>query len=211
MRYDQSKKNARPYVYAERAVLAALIFLSLFIFSGRLWAQEKVDQKTVEVIELKIEEEQPPVTFASLQSFCFDAYVIDGECPPDICQLQIVEDEKTRVMSMFCIPKTCVELPADHCPVDRCQIMQGCDDEPVCYDQMDAEPPTCGGLAYSGQSVDCCKGYVKRCGVEFFDGSCDMLGKNSIYSIPVCLPCGNGICNQFENSCNCPEDCNKRK
>ncbi|MCD4780575.1 MAG: hypothetical protein K8S27_08525 [Candidatus Omnitrophica bacterium] len=204
MRYNQSKKNTLDFFYYERAVLGVIVFMSLFFSAGWLCAREDIDKKTEE-------EEKPEVTLATLQTFCFDAYVIDGECPPEICQLKIVEDEKTRVMSMFCVPKTCVELPADQCPVDMCQIMQGCDDQPVCYDQMDLEPPVCGGLAYSGQDVDCCKGLKKRCGVEFFDGSCDMLGKNSIYSIPVCLPCGNGICNQFENSCNCPEDCRKRK
>ena len=156
------------------------------------------------------EEEKEEVTLPVLQEYCLKSYVVDGKCPPDICRLEITEDEVTMVMSMYCLPKTCVELPADHCPTDICQIMVGCDDEPVCYDQMDRQPPLCGELAYSGQDVECCKGFIKRCGVEFFDGSCDMLGKNSIYSIPICIPCGNGICNQFENRCNCPEDCKKK-
>ena len=27
----------------------------------------------------------------------------------------------------------------------------------------------------------------------------------------VCLPCGNGVCNEHENWCNCPEDCKKNE
>ena len=72
---------------------------------------------------------------------------------------------------------------------------------------MYGERAKCGDLAYAGQDVDCCPGLVRRCGVEFFDGSCDMEGKNSIYSLPICVPCGDGVCGNFENRCNCPEDC----
>ena len=92
------------------------------------------------------------------------------------------------------------------CPTDHCQIMISCNGKKICYAQIKSESLKCGGLAYAGQDVSCCEGLVKRCGVEFFEGTCSPYSKNSI---PVCLPCGNGICNEFENRCNCPEDCGK--
>jgi hypothetical protein len=36
-----------------------------------------------------------------------------------------------------------------------------------------------------------------------------MQGKNTAYHLPICIPCGDGVCTNFENHCNCPEDCKK--
>lgn len=72
---------------------------------------------------------------------------------------------------------------------------------------MAGEKADCGDVAYAGQDVACCEGLVRRCGIEFLDGTCDMEGQDSVYNLPICIPCGDGLCGQFENRCNCPEDC----
>ncbi len=129
-----------------------------------------------------------------------------GQCPVEVCKLGLEINLQGQSLQV-CKSRPCPEISRDHCSLDRCQIIIGCEGKEICYYKENQAPPQCGPLAYTGQDVDCCEGLVRRCGVEFFDGSCDMLGKNSMYAVPICLPCGDGICGQFENHCNCPEDC----
>ena len=63
------------------------------------------------------------------------------------------------------------------------------------------------GKQFAGIRVDNTRMGIEHLEVVFFDGSCDLVGKSSVYAVPICIPCGNGICNQFETHCNCPEDC----
>ncbi len=144
-----------------------------------------------------------------LGEYCADIYEKEEECPKDKCMQTCYAGILFDGCDIGCFPKSCLELSVDDCPEDSCQIMDGCSGKKVCYYKVQPAGG-CGGLAYTGQDVQCCEGMVKRCGVEFFDGTCDMKGSNSVDSVAACLPCGNGICNQFENSCNCPEDCNNR-
>ena len=137
---------------------------------------------------------------------CDDAFKTNSFCPKETCALNIKCHGGD--CQFVCEPSPCMGIDAQHCPRDRCQLLEGCEDKKkVCYDKAD-NPPSCGDIGYAGESK-CCQGLVKRCGVEFFDKTCDMVGKNSIYSIPICIPCGNGTCNQFEDQCNCPEDCRR--
>ncbi len=141
-----------------------------------------------------------PLSFAqpdiSLEASCARVFQETQLCPPEGC----------RLSQDTCIPKDCLEISAEHCPLQSCRLLKGCEGQDVCYYLADIEEPTCGTMGYVGP-VECCEGLVKRCGSEFFDGTCDMIGKDSIYSVPICIACGNGMCNQFEDGCNCPEDC----
>ncbi|MFA5088001.1 MAG: hypothetical protein WC552_03085 [Candidatus Omnitrophota bacterium] len=141
---------------------------------------------------------------------CSTTFIETGFCPDDLCRMDCLKDPQKEGCFLTCLPKSCFEIGAEHCPTERCQIVKGCGDRDVCYEKRGAAGPACGGSGYLGAEELCCDGLVKRCGIEFFDGSCDLLGENSVYSIPICVPCGNGICNQFENRCNCPEDCDKK-
>ncbi len=141
---------------------------------------------------------------------CYQYYQETETCPKEQCNLGCLGGIIYEDCEIGCEPKPCFEIPLEHCPTSVCQIQEGCEGVDVCFPQNDYAPPRCGDLAYSGSDVECCPGYVKRCGIEFFDGTCDMAGRDSIYGVPICLPCGNGICNQFENACNCPEDCRRR-
>lgn len=140
---------------------------------------------------------------------CAAYYEKNGTCPNDVCVFDCLQGVIFEGCKKWCEPKPCFEIEAENCPEDFCQVVTGCEGKDVCFPLNDYVPPKCGGLAYSGADVECCPGLVKRCGIEFFDGSCDMVGKYSMDSIPMCIPCGNGVCNQFENACNCPEDCHK--
>ncbi len=69
-----------------------------------------------------------------------------------------------------------------------------CVEEPECRTQADGCTPT---------TVPCCDGLkAVHKAVMGSDGSCAVATCGSI-----CLPCGNGVCDDRENWCNCPEDC----
>ncbi len=142
--------------------------------------------------------------------YCANAYEKDQSCPETVCRLGCSSGIDYEGCTPGCVPKSCVDIDSDHCPKDSCQLLKGCDNRTICYYKVEPTADTCGEVGYNGQDVPCCQGLEKRCGIEFFDGTCDMIGKDSIYAVPICLPCGNGICNQFEDSCNCPEDCKKK-
>jgi len=147
-----------------------------------------------------------------LPKSCDEIFSGTQQCPQDLCRLQCVPwKNKPNICIMQCLPKPCIEIDAAICPLSRCEILKGCGGVDVCYYRVKKDALHCGRIGYVGQEVDCCEGMVRRCGIEFFDHTCDMTGENSIYSIPACIPCGNGICNQFENACNCPEDCSGGK
>ena len=162
----------------------------------------------------------------SLRDFCMGSFSQTTVCPLNLCQLGCANLPGFEGKCLTtCIPKPCHQIDAKECPLEECQLVKGCEVEytqdacakkdqdvkcervkEVCFAKVD-EPIACGPLGYEGQNVECCEGLIKRCGVAFFDGSCDLVGKSSVYAVPICIPCGNGICNQFENHCNCPEDC----
>ena len=137
---------------------------------------------------------------------CQEAFQQTGLCYPEMCAFGCQDGIQIDGCLLSCGPKPCLEIEAKNCPLDRCQLIKGCDQKKdVCYEK-ELSLPACGELGYVGQA-ECCEGFVKRCGYSFFDGTCDMIGTNSVYAIPICIPCGNKICNQFEDQCNCPEDC----
>jgi hypothetical protein len=137
--------------------------------------------------------------------FCQQEFLSKENCPLTICKFELIEDAEGQVKP-FCVPRPCPEIRSLNCPKDFCTLMTNCSNEQTCHYQMD-DPPLCGDLAYAGQDVPCCEGLIQRCGVDFLDRTCDMEGKNSVYALPICIPCGDGVCVQFENPCNCPEDC----
>ena len=139
---------------------------------------------------------------------CEKVFKESGFCPENFCNREVKCVPETEQISctIACNPKECVTIKAKDCPLKRCIVLSGCTGEDVCYPPLEENGLECGELAYIGEK-ECCEGLVKRCGVEFLDESCDMVGEYSIYNAPFCIPCGNGICNQFENRCNCPEDC----
>lgn len=142
----------------------------------------------------------------TFQEFCAQKYQETGKCPEDVCWEKTVvgADEKDQVL---CLPRECPDIAAAACPQEYCTIMENCSNEKICHYQMEGERAQCGDLAYEGQDVECCPGLIRRCGIEFLDGTCDMEGRGSIYSLPICIPCGDGFCTNFESRCNCPEDC----
>jgi len=195
---------------------ALFILFAFFIFNSNIFAapikntsQEelKKEQKPHQPFDPIVNTQEHQVKNQDLWDYCSKIYNKKVLCPKDVCVSSFKVNQQGIGYVMRCEPKTCLSLDAQNCPTDTCQIMKGCGGDDVCFPRDERKPPVCGGLAYEGQDVECCPGFVKRCGVEFFDGSCGMKGKYSVYGVPICLPCGNGICNQFENRCNCPEDC----
>jgi len=145
---------------------------------------------------------------SSLWQYCQDTYQKTGECPSKDCLISCEEPAGVRDgCNVTCYPRDCTKIDVAHCPLEHCAVMTDCSGNRICHFKMAGGQPKCGDLSYSGQDVDCCPGLLRRCGIEFYDGSCDMEGINTPENIPICIPCGDGICGQFENRCNCPEDC----
>lgn len=56
----------------------------------------------------------------------------------------------------------------------------------------------------------CCPGLVERNEKGIYGDKCLPLPNIGI-SLPICIACGDGVCNgKLENECNCPEDCKNR-
>ncbi len=147
-------------------------------------------------------------TFVDL---CNKSYLENSVCPPATCQLQCAVGEAAADCPKVCVPKECQAISAENCPKDFCHTVTDCSQKVTC--QVNSSPdqiPECGALGYDKQEVECCPGLVKRCGFDYLDGKCNMQGKNTSYNVPICIPCGNGVCTNFENHCNCPEDCKKK-
>ena len=152
--------------------------------------------------------DKPLVCAESPASFdCAKIFTQTGACPDDFCSLTCQESSDQKPCDPHCAVSPCYEIRADKCPLDRCDILLGCEGKKICFERNNEDYIGCGDLAFWGQEAECCQGLVRRCGVEFFDGSCDMLGQFSSDAVPICIPCGDDICGQFENRCNCPEDC----
>lgn len=135
--------------------------------------------------------------------YCQKAMESSGVCPEKVCTL---EEESDDPQISICVSKPCDQIDLQNCPQDYCTTMINCRGEKICHFQI-FDPPECGNLSYAGQDVSCCEGLLRRCGMAFLDDTCDMHGDDSEYNLPICIPCGDGICTNFENICNCPEDC----
>lgn len=183
-----------------RAVMMTLPQIAIIFFILGLFFPQSVPAQEDELSQMSI--------FVDDRS-CTEIYEQDGFCLPTKCFLKCVSGSPgPGCLVEICQPKPCIHIDPQYCPLDHCQVLKGCGENDLrCYFPTPPSAPSgCGDLGYIGPA-DCCEGLVKRCGAEFFDQSCDMAGEYTIYGVPVCVPCGNGICNQFENRCNCPEDC----
>ncbi len=146
----------------------------------------------------------PALWAGEFAQFCQNAFLDSGQCPENVCVLTPVTAGTST--EGVCAPQACYQISAEYCPQAWCDTLTNCRGEKVCDFKM-IDPPQCGNLSYAGQDVVCCPGLVRRCGVAFLDMTCDMYGDHSEYYLPICIPCGDGICGNFENVCNCPEDC----
>jgi hypothetical protein len=69
---------------------------------------------------------------------------------------------------------------------------------------------TAGKISYdsaTGEFNECCTGLTDE--MNFPDGTpeeCEAFSMMDGYS-SICTDCGNGVCEEWENRCICPEDC----
>src|SRR5690606_6458137 len=116
-----------------------------------------------------------------------------AQCEPVFCGLQGKD-------TPCCVDKRCADIPAQDCPAGRCQLERRCDGELVCL-EADSSSADCGVPGYVSESTRCCAGLQRRCGRLGGEGQC------RLDTFPQCLACGDGTCEEGEDSCNCPEDC----
>ena len=64
-----------------------------------------------------------------------------------------------------------------------------------------------GGTLFPNDGNKCCVGLSPRWNYEMQeDGSCKSISGSSGRQL-ICVKCGNGVCGEGENGCNCPKDC----
>ena len=146
-----------------------------------------------------------------LADLCREAFEQEGFCPQHLCMEKCFAGLEYPGCETECVPRSCRDISLQDCPQPECQIIKGCDDKPQCFERVESHQSTCGTSGYIGDGLPCCEGFIKRCGFPSFDDTCERAPQNSYYSAPMCIPCGNGICETLENACNCPEDCAKSK
>lgn len=56
-------------------------------------------------------------------------------------------------------------------------------------------------------ATECCEGLEAISSPDYFDEDCNFKPKIGVSGGAICSNCGNGICENWENRCNCPEDC----
>lgn len=144
--------------------------------------------------------------FEIVSKRCQETFDKTKICPSDLCETRCEAGDENCGNS--CHAKHCRDIAGSACPSEFCQKRETCDHKTICMEMPSSQEPQCGQLGYDG-AVACCSGLQKKCGVEYYDGTCNMTPTDPAYLFPVCLPCGDGVCNQFENRCNCPEDCGK--
>lgn len=103
-----------------------------------------------------------------------------------------------------CWQTRCEDLPADRCPKERCALRRRCDGGRMCITADIPEPP-CGTPGAWGVSV-CCEGLTESC-IFKSDFTDQCFGGDDYRGFPICLACGDGLCEMGENDCNCPADC----
>lgn len=131
-----------------------------------------------------------------------------GSCPADPlsqCSVDCCAGAGSGGGCAACCWQTrCEDLPTDRCPKERCALRRRCDGVRICITPETPEPP-CGTPGAWGVSL-CCEGLTESCTFKpDFTGRC--VGGNDYPGFPVCLACGDGLCEVGENDCNCPEDC----
>ena len=63
--------------------------------------------------------------------------------------------------------------------------------------------PCAGAGAHRGVAVECCEGLVEIANARQVGPLCEYL----VGAFALCSACGDGVCDEWENPCNCVEDC----
>ncbi len=100
--------------------------------------------------------------------------------------------------------KFCIDFPVASCPHSRCLVLKDCSGHEFCIEDNLPDPGKCGAAGTYGQKVKCCPGLQPHCpGISVVpDGP-----STQPFDVPICLNCGNKICEPMENKNNCPQDC----
>jgi eight-cysteine-cluster-containing protein len=115
--------------------------------------------------------------------------------PPECCEgLELIPPKEEMVVGIsgyctaLCGDGTCDEIETSYnCPVDCIQ---------------------CRGQSHecSIENIPCCQGLSAIPLAVIEDGECKVALCGT-----VCLPCGNGVCDEGEYSCNCSDDCQEEE
>jgi len=146
---------------------------------------------------------------------------VDGACafePIPGCGAECLADEDCddgdECTTNACVDGACVFEPIPGCGAE-CAADEDCDDtdectEDACVDGICVhdEIPDCGKCLEEGEvgALDgppCCPGLVPIDSEQFDPESGECLAESAY----ICSDCGNGNCEEWENLCNCPEDC----
>lgn len=116
-------------------------------------------------------------------------------------------DEWEKNLNENCGNRACITLYACQegkavCEDNKCEFAEH-DNEKSCISAGESADKYSHGI-YIG-SNSCCEGLLKIPVKDYKDGEC-----YNLFDVgTVCSECGNSICEEWENKCNCPEDCDE--
>ncbi len=132
-----------------------------------------------------------------------------------------VDDDELTERTDYCVTLTGSAAELSQCEGDNCGVyefectaMNWAPDKPFVNGNIEPCPygcengaclePECRDEDYSCYigDISCCAGLVEVPVAEMVNGTCIAANCGS-----VCRPCGNGVCEDNENYCTCPEDC----
>lgn len=151
-------------------------------------------------------EQMQPVDCSSLSvdgAECLD----EPQCATDCCDASGTGDAISPCGDVCCVERRCAEIPPGDCPSGRCRLVRGCDEELRCVPAYPGPLPDCGKVTTSNPELACCEGLTRRCGQLSSAGICDHEEGMGSGNTAICIACGDGTCEEVENTCNCPEDC----
>jgi len=120
---------------------------------------------------------------------------VDNTYPEGITDVCYTKDQVNydHVKELFCNSNDQCQAIVYECP-------QGCEDGACLSEECTEE----GKINYFNEPP-CCEGLVViSTSYPLENGKCSLVPTNGA---GLCANCGNGICEKWENKCNCPEDC----
>ena len=111
------------------------------------------------------------------------------------------KDKPNKILPTFC--KNNSDCPLQMKCENRICVEVGC------LKESESLPRAINPKDINHIATKCCAGLKGITASKFYDADCNVQMFPLGGSTSICSNCGNGICESWENECNCPEDCER--
>ncbi len=170
-------------------VLLATLTINLYFLSKKVIAPIVPVTSCIQAGEIY---QSPAVSGVKKGKCCSGLTVIEQATNPDCEQAKLAGGQDSICSA---------------CGNGRCEQWENkCNCPQDCNNNCAKEGEGVGGSAV-GSKQNCCQGLKAMSGFEYNGGCSDIRVPGS--AVICSSKCGNGICESWENGCNCPSDCQK--